>query len=139
MGEQDNKRVAIDFIERFSAGNLDHAHELLSEDLVWEVAGNPPISGTFGKKEFRANNLKILDTFVAWPKWIVDSAIVEGEKVAILSHSAADTPGGFQYRNKFMMLCTVRDGKILHVIEYMDTQHVAELLEAASAEAQASA
>jgi hypothetical protein len=70
----------------------------------------------------------LVGLFESFPKWIVDSAIAEGDNVAVTAHSAGDTKGGFAYRNRYCMMFTVRDGKIVRVEEYMDTKHCYDLL-----------
>jgi len=128
MSSDESKQIAMEYIERFNAGDIAHAHELLDDDLVWWVAGDLPFSGDIRKPEFRKNNEMIVGLFKTFPKWIVDSAIAEGDKVAVIAHSAGDTIDGFEYRNKYHILFTVRDGKIIRADEYMDTKHCWDLL-----------
>ncbi|AEG50909.1 hypothetical protein Sphch_3310 [Sphingobium chlorophenolicum L-1] len=134
MEGENSKAVALEYIRRFNTGDIGYAHELLSDDLEWWVAGDLPFSGTITKPVFRKNNEMLVGLFKTFPKWVADSAIAEGDKAALICHSEGETKGGFQYRNKYHMLVTVRDGLIVRVEEYMDTKHCYDLLAAMEAE-----
>lgn len=137
MEAEESKKIALEYIRRFSTGDIAYAHELLSEDLEWWVSGDLPFSGVVTKPVFRQNNEMIVGFFKSFPAWIADSAIAEGDKVAVICHSFGETTGGFKYRNKYQILFTVRDGLIIRAAEYMDTKHCHDLLEAIEAEQKA--
>ena len=121
-----NKEIAIRFVELWSAARLDDAYALLADDMKWEIPGDLPFSGIHDKQTMYRHNNNLHGFYAAWPQWIVDGAIGEGEKVAVEAHSIADTPGGIKYRNHYHLLFILRDGKIIWLKEYMDTKHVAD-------------
>jgi ketosteroid isomerase-like protein len=53
----------------------------------------------------------------------VVSCMAEGDRVALEVVSAGNLKNGRQYRQEYHMLLTFRDGKIMSVREYLDTQH----------------
>lgn len=52
----------------------------------------------------------------------------EGDRIAVEAVSNAMIRGGFEYNNKYHLLFTIRDGYIQSFREYLDTQHLAEVL-----------
>ncbi len=134
MQSVENKKIALEYIRRFSTGDIAYAHELLADDVEWWVLGDLPFSGTISKPVFRKNNEMMVGLFKSFPQWIADSAIAEGDKVAVICHSIGDTKSGFEYRNKYHILFTIRDGLIVRAEEYMDTKHCYDLLAAVEAD-----
>jgi ketosteroid isomerase-like protein len=55
------------------------------------------------------------------------SAIAQGDKVAVEATSYAKLKNGKVYQNAYHFLFEFRDGKILSVKEYMDTQHAYDI------------
>ncbi|MBT2523444.1 nuclear transport factor 2 family protein [Arthrobacter sp. ISL-28] len=131
MSSGSNKEVVTAFMERFSSGDIDYAHELLAENFEWEIPGNLAMAGLYDKKAFREVNEFLVKTFTEPPKWIPDSMTAENDKVAVEAHSIGDTKEGVAYRNRYHLLLTVADGKITRGVEYMDTKHVQEFLDSA--------
>jgi ketosteroid isomerase-like protein len=64
VSETDNKKVALSFFENLSAGTLDAAPELITDDLVWWLAGEPEqfaLAGGKNKTQFTEMLTAILD------------------------------------------------------------------------------
>lgn len=123
-----NKDVARSFIELFCQSRFDEAFEVLDDRLEWKTFGKLPFSGTFTKLQVRDFCDGLMEAYTVMPEWIVDDAIAEGSKVALRAHSHGVTRNGFEYNNFYHFLMIVENGKITRVIEYMDTQHAAELV-----------
>ena len=54
MNEQENALVALSFLENLSAGKIDAALDLIADNVVWWLAGEPQqfaIAGTKNKAE----------------------------------------------------------------------------------------
>ena len=95
-------------------------------------------------ERFTASDIEgALDTMTddaTW--WIPVSCIAEADHVALEVISAGDLKNGRQYRQEYHMLLKFREGKIVSVREYLDTQHandvwVAPLTEQESAKIRA--
>jgi uncharacterized protein len=57
----------------------------------------------------------------------VVSCVAENDHVALEVVSAGDLKNGRQYRQEDHMLLKFRDGKIMSVREYLDTQHANDI------------
>lgn len=129
MSSEQNKKIAIGLLEDFSKGNMDGVLNAMADNAIWWVAGDlPNLSGTNTKQQMALlfNNLGSL-----FPKGLAittDSAIAEGDRVAIEAHSYGEAGTGKIYQNKYHWLFEVRGGKIEVVKEYMDTKHANEAI-----------
>lgn len=122
-----NKALSRELFARFTAGDLAGALDLLSDDAVWSIPGKPellPAAGDHPKKRlprFFADMWSRLENGLAMT---VVGAIAEGDQVAIEVESSGDLKNGRQYRQRYHFLITCREGKIVRLVEYLDTQHV---------------
>lgn len=126
--EMANKAIARSFLELFSQTRFDEAFALLAEDSVWTTFGKLPFSGQFNKHQIREFCSGLIDAYPTMPQWVVDDIIAEGSKVAMRAHSHGVTKNNFKYNNSYHLFMVIEDGLIRETIEYMDTQHAAELV-----------
>lgn len=124
----DPKGVVRTFFERVSAGNIDQAFELVSEDVRWWVPEELPFSGDKSKAEYMVVARSIQKGFPTGFKLLLNDAIVEGNKVAAEVESEGTHVNGKKYANKYHFLITVEGGKFVRVKEYMNTLHLALLI-----------
>lgn len=122
------KQTVQTFFDRFNAGNTREAFELVSEDVAWWVPGTLPFSGTKTKAQYLGIVQQIQNGFPTGFKLTVKSMIAEGGAVAAEVESEGTHANGKRYANKYHFLFEVKDGAIVHVKEYMDTLHLAQLL-----------
>jgi ketosteroid isomerase-like protein len=54
----------------------------------------------------------------------IKGMVAEGDKVAVEVVGDGRLRDGRRYQNEYHFLLTVRDGKVVAVREYLDTQHV---------------
>ena len=124
-----NKDVVTSFFKDFSAGNIDNAFALVSDDASWWVPGDLPFSGTKTKAEY----LQVVGAIKAgFPNGLelkVTSMLAEGNKVAVEVASYGEHVNGKTYTNKYHFLITIEDGKLVNVKEYMDTLHLYQLIQ----------
>jgi ketosteroid isomerase-like protein len=128
MGVEANKAIVSRFINLVTATRVDEAFDLLAPDFIWQTYGDLPFSGRHGKKVVRTFFNGLLDAFDKPSQWIVDTMIGEGDTVAVEAHTVGDTRSGFKYRNFYHMACVLRNGLIVEIREYMDTQHAEALV-----------
>jgi uncharacterized protein (TIGR02246 family) len=119
-------------IERYVAaveqGDMETVHELFAEDATWWLGGELPLSGTW-----RGRDAILGDFLGSIPRLYdpdsisieVTSLIADGDVVALEWTSRAVTAAGEDYENQCAGVFTVRDGRIVAVREYMDTQYAA--------------
>ena len=128
MSTEDNKRLIVDFQDRVRAGDIDHAYELITDDFCWEIMGDSVIGGRHDKEGFRKILRAVSTVFPEPPHWDPIGLIAEGDRVAAEAQASGTAYSGFEYRNRYHMLVTCRDGKMCEVKEFMDTKHLLDLM-----------
>jgi len=120
----DSKTVAQRYVAAAQAGDDRAIRDLFARDATWTLAGELPISGVWKGRE------AIIDEFLATamshyqPGSIsleITGMIAERDQVVLQWTSRARTRGGRPYENGCIGVFTIREGKIQHVREYMDT------------------
>jgi ketosteroid isomerase-like protein len=119
-------------IERYVAAveqrDMETVRELFAEGATWWLGGELPLSGTW-----RGRDAILGDFLGSIPRLYdpdsisieVTSLIADGDVVALEWTSRAVTAAGEDYENRCAGVFTVRDGRIVAVREYMDTQYAA--------------
>ena len=107
-----------------SNDNPAGAFALLEVDVVWAIIGDTPVSKTFqGLEDGEENWLKEIFRGVKREAGItlgVVETIAEDDKV--VARAEGNTEGIYgAYNNAYCHVFTVRDGKIVENIEYLDT------------------
>jgi len=125
-----NKGIVISFFEHVSNGNTDEAFNLVDENVNWWIPGNLPFSGNKSKEEYLHIVTAIKNGFPTGFKLTLSSVISEDNKVAAEVASSGNHVNGKAYNNKYHFLFEIENSKILSVKEYMDTQHLYNLLQA---------
>jgi uncharacterized protein len=126
MNTEENKAVAFKFFERFTASDIEGALNTMSDDATWWIPGKKersPSAGLYPKDKIGRLFHRMVNALESGLKMTVVSCIAEGDHVALEVVSAGDLKTGRQYRQEYHMLLKFRDGKIVSVREYLDTQH----------------
>lgn len=133
------KETVMALYAAFGSGNPTQIADLLHEDVVWvapagnatqvalglgasEDAGAPNGSNNLGKRQivqFMAHNFS---RFFTAPKNEFRSMVAEGPIVFAEHRISATLPNGRSYVNDYCFAYEVRDGKVQHIREYMDTR-----------------
>jgi ketosteroid isomerase-like protein len=124
-----NKELVSTFFEHFSAGEIDPAFALVSDDVSWWVPGDLPFSGTKTKEEYMQVVGSIQKGFPDGLELQATGMIAEGNQVAVEVASFGKHVNGKTHTNKYHFLITIEDGKIVDVKEYMDTLHLFQLIQ----------
>jgi len=120
-----NKAIVSEFLAMFSRGDVPGVLQRMADDATWWVSGSiDGMSGTYEKKPFG----ELLEGVKAAYKsgamqFKPKSMVAEGPFVAVEAHSYAELNNGRIYSNEYHLLFEIREGKVLRVKEYMDTQH----------------
>ena len=119
-----NKQLVLKFWEAFSESRFDDALEMVADDGTWWVAGSGPVAGDYTKEEFgdlirgigenAPNGIRVTGSVLT----------AGGDRVAMEAESYGELADGKVSNNLYHILHTIRDGKLVNVKEYMDTQHV---------------
>ena len=124
---EENKVVAIKFFEALSSGSQTYLDFYNDESIIW-TAGENAIGGTRTKKEIVDFAQSILSAFPGGIKFNITGITAENERVAVEVSGEAIHASGEPYNNQYHFLLTIKNGKILELKEYMDTQLAAKIL-----------
>ena len=124
---EENKKTAIKFFEALSSGSQAYLDFYNDESIIW-TAGENAIGGTRTKKEIVDFAQGILSAFPNGIKFNITGITAENERVAVEVSGEAVHASGKPYNNKYHFLLTIKNGKILELKEYMDTQMAAKIL-----------
>ena len=123
--EKTGRIVVEEYWKKLGAGDVGGAMALMSPDVVYEVAGKTPVSGSFrGLAEVNEKLMKPVFSRIRDLKLVPDEFIGDGARVAVLAHGRAELVAGGSYENRYVFIYGVRDGKIAQVAEYLDTVEV---------------
>ena len=124
--EPQNKAIARQFFERFTASDIEGALALMSDDATWWIPGTKelsPTAGTYSKEKIGRLFHRMLAALQSGLAMTLKSSIAEGDFVAAEVESSGDLKNGRRYRQQYHVLMQFRDGRICAVREYLDTQH----------------
>src|SRR5687768_12370206 len=122
------KTLVTSFFDKINAGAIPDAFTLVSDDVAWWVAGALPFSGTKSKAQYMGVVNAIQDGFPAGLAFTVRGLVGEGDAVAAEVESFGQHKNGRTYQNRYHFLFRVQGGVIREVKEYMDTQHLKDLI-----------
>jgi len=123
--EEANKELVAEFMEVFSAGDVDKILSYLSDSATWWVGGTiEGISGTKDKAAFGEMLASLSGLATTGAIRLTPHAwTAEGDRVAVERESYCELRNGRIYNNAYHFLFTVRDGRVESVKEYLDTEH----------------
>ncbi|MEV5963617.1 nuclear transport factor 2 family protein [Kribbella sp. NPDC051952] len=130
---KDPKSVVRDYVEAVAAGDLATIRASFAPDVVWTYPGDLPLSGEWKGRD------TVVDEFLGAaagslfapgePVVItLTNLIADGDQVFAEWTAQATAQGGAAYDNKCGAVFTVRDGVIVAVREYLDTDHARRVL-----------
>ena len=122
-----NKTITKEFFEALSNGSDKYLDFYTDESIIW-TAGNNAIGGTRTKKEVVSFAQNILSAFPTGITFNIKGMTAEDERVAVEISGKAIHASGETYNNQYHFLLRIKDGKILELKEYMDTQLAAKIL-----------
>lgn len=123
-----NKRATLAFFEAMQRGDADAIAGTYSDDGRVVTMGNTLISGSRGKDEIRQFAHGILDTFPEGLAFTLLNITAEADRVAVEATASGRHVSGREYRNHYHFLLRWRDGKLLELKEFMDTEAVTDIL-----------
>jgi len=122
-----NKAVVRQFWEAFSTSRFDDALALLDASATWWVAGTTDISGTYSKAQFGELVTGIGEGTEGGIQVTPKNMTAEDDRVSMEAESFGKMKNGKIYNNIYHFQHVLRNGKLLAVREYMDTQHVQDV------------
>ena len=128
MNLEQNKEMAKALLEASAVHDGARFASLLHDDATYWTLGKPHLFAYCGEKA-KADIVAYMSTpsiFVGGVTVTFGDITAEGDRVAIEAETRGTLPDGRVYTNMYHYLFTFRDGKILRVKEYLDTQSAAE-------------
>ncbi|MEM7466684.1 MAG: nuclear transport factor 2 family protein [Pseudomonadota bacterium] len=126
MSASDNKKLVEEAWGMVSVGDAEGFLSKLADDATWTFFGSHRFAGTFdGKAEIIAKLFEPLgEVLEDGIKVTINSLTAEGDRVIMESKGLARTKAGVDYNNDYCIVITVKDGLIVAVREYLDTELV---------------
>jgi ketosteroid isomerase-like protein len=123
---QGNKALVQSFFDAGNRGDFDGCFALIGDDIVWTNIGSTRFSGTFrGKDQVMSELIEpLFGRLKAGIHSTVENLIAEGDVVVAQSTGSAETHDGRPYNNTYCQVMRLKDGKIVEVREYFDTELV---------------
>lgn len=124
MGIEDNKNVVQTFFESGNRGDVETALGLLADDVTWTNIGSTRFSGAYSGKQVVIDALigPLFGELEAGIHGTIDNLVAEGDFVVAQVRGQARKKDGTPYNNTYCHVFRLRDGKIVSVNEYMDTE-----------------
>ena len=127
MSTEKNVQVVKDFLAAIGSGNTQRVLALVAEDIEWIIPGEGwPLAGTYrGHAELAAVLKKASkEVEMKYPK--PPEFVAQGDRVLVIGAAtgkiyATNKP----FKDEWVFDITVRDGKVTHIKEYLDTQAMA--------------
>ena len=128
MSIEDNKRRTLVFFEAIGRGDAEAIANTYCDEGRVVTMGNTLISGSRGKEEIRQFAGGVLDAFPDGLSYTIHHLTAEDDRVAVEATSEGRHVSGKDYRNHYHFLLTWRDGQLLELKEYMDTEQVTDVI-----------
>lgn len=121
---ESNKRIVLQAYAALKAGDVPGYFNAMTEDVTVTYFGKHRFSRTFrGKADIMENFLPpLLDRLEGPIKITVTNAIAEGDQVFVEAQGESRTKDGLDYNNLYGIVLRLKEGKIVEIREYMDTE-----------------
>ncbi len=131
MSPDQNRRLLGDVFDALAAGDPRPFVAAMADEFRWRFPGQWSWARDWGgdREETRRRLLGPLMAQFAEYRVTAEEIIVEGERVVVRASAKARTVHGEDYPQVYCYVFTVREGRILDVIEYCDTALVERVLE----------
>jgi hypothetical protein len=132
MSTAENKQFLQRIFAETAKGNGRPFAEALADDACWTIIGSTAWSRTYqGKQDILNNLLRPLGAQLASQMVIAPQRfIAEDDLVVVEARGHNTTQANQPYNNSYCWVCRLRDGKIVELTEYADTQLIESTLSA---------
>jgi uncharacterized protein len=127
MSTEENVQIVKDFFAAMGSYNEHDLLALAAEDIVWIIPGEGwPLAGTHrGHAELAAVLKKASkEVEMTYPK--PPEFVAQGDRVLVVGVATGKIKAtNKSFKDEWVFDITVRDGKVAHIREYIDTQALA--------------
>lgn len=128
MSIENNKQTVEAFFGYMNNGDVSGiVNTYHDEGYVW-TKGRTLISGKYTKEQINAAAGGIFENFPEGLRFEIVNMTAEENRVAVEATSSGMHISGKLYENEYHFLFTFKDGKLLELKEYMDTERVTDVL-----------
>jgi len=124
MQEAQNTKLVQDAYASFLKGDVAGVLELIDDSVVWQgTTGASPDAPTAGVRRGRAQVaefFKQVGEHITFSRFEPQSYVAQGDRVVVLGHYVATTSTGGSFDSDFVMIFTLRDGRIVAFQEFLD-------------------
>lgn len=125
---EENKKLALALLQASAVHDGKRFDELLHPEATYWVIGKPHLFA-YGGEQSREQIVAYMSSPSIFPGGVETTfgdITAEDDRVAVEAQVKGTLPDGRVYTNVYHYLMKVRDGKIIRVKEYLDTQAAAE-------------
>jgi ketosteroid isomerase-like protein len=132
MSTEENVQVVKAFFEAIGSGDKQRLLELTAEDIEWTLPGKDwPLAGTYrghaGLAELVKKESDTIEMSISEPR----EYVAQGDRVLVVGAAkgtikATNKP----FEDEWIFAITVRNGKLVGIREYIDTQAMARAAQA---------
>ena len=123
-----NKELTRAFIAAIARGDTDTIVATYADDGRLATMGRTLISGVYTRDQIAAMAGHVLAAFPQGLEFTIHSMVAEGDRVAVEAESRGPHASGRLYNNHYHFLLRWRDGRLVELKEYMDTELVTDIL-----------
>ncbi|MCE9596937.1 MAG: nuclear transport factor 2 family protein [Spirochaetia bacterium] len=132
MNEITNKQIVQKIFSALAKGNSKPFLTTLAENFTWIIPGTTAWSGKYiGKKAVQETLLApLFAQFATQYTNCAQRILADGDHVVVECKGNVTTKSGAPYNNTYCWICTLQDGKLIELTEYLDTELLSRVLEA---------
>lgn len=124
MNAATNRSIIAQAFNGLARGDPTAFVSAMSDELAWEIMGQSDWSRRFeGKDVVERDLVGPLFNLFATPYRNVATRIIadDHDNVVVLSKGEVRTKSGHDYNNDYCFVMSMRDGRIVEILEYTDT------------------
>ena len=131
MSIEENVETVKDFFAAIGRGDKDGLLALIAEDIEWIIPGEGwPLAGTHRGHAGLADVLQKANETVETSYPEPPEFVAQGDRVMVVGVATGKIKATNKpFRDDWVFDITVRDGKVTHIKEYIDTQALARASE----------
>jgi ketosteroid isomerase-like protein len=131
MNSEDNKRLIAAAMDALAIGDSKPFGALMHQDFVWTIAGSNSWSGEYRGLEAVRRDLftPLFANFTTTYTNQARNILSDGDFVVVECTGNVMTKSGKPYNNVYCYVIRMAQGKMMSLMEYLDTQLVADVLE----------
>lgn len=121
-GEDENRRLVQGAFDRWSAGETAFFEEIVDEAVVWTIMGSGPSAATYtGRAAFVEEAVQPFAARLSYPNRPVFTRIwADGDHVIINWIGEGVARDGAPYRNTYVWIFRMHDGRAVEVQAFLD-------------------